>query len=654
MSQTFNHQYLQLLSKQYPSIDAVSTEIINLSAILSLPKGTEHFLADLHGEYEAFDHVLRNASGVVNRKIDDTFGQSLTADEKKQLATLVYYPKEKLVLHKEEMDEKTLEAWYKTTIYQLILLCRSAAYKYTRSKVRKSLPQSFAYIIEELFHEDENSSMKQGYYQTIIDSIVTIERADEFIVSITSVIRRLVIDELHIIGDIYDRGPGAHHIMDLLLDHHQVDVQWGNHDILWMAAAAGSQACIANALRIAFRYGNLETIEEGYGINLSPLIRFTLSAYQQEYPSTFCAKVKDDVFKDNDIELLSRMQKAIAVIQFKLEGQIIKRRKEFDMDDRLHLDMVDTKDYSIVIDGEKHFMNDSYFPTIDWSNPYALTEEEASIMERLAKSFKQSEKLQRHVDFLYRVGAMYKVHNNNLLYHSCIPLDDQGEFSSYHNGATSFKGKGLLDYFESKARKGYYSNDPLIQEEALDNMWYIWCGAKSPLFGKDKMATFERYFIDDKTCHKEVKNPYFAMRSEEATCVKILKAFNLDPKYAHIINGHVPVKVVKGEVPIKAGGKLICIDGGFSKAYQGTTGIAGYTLIFNSQGMSLVSHEPFESREKAIKEDIDVLPTTVFIEKDLPRVYVGDTDNGIEIKESIIALKALLKAYYSGAIEQRI
>jgi fructose-1,6-bisphosphatase-3 len=644
-----NLKYLKLLAKQYPTVEAVSTEIINLSAIINLPKGTEHFLTDIHGEHEAFDHAMRNASGVVKRKIQDTFGEDLSESDKNTLATLVYYPKEKLQLIKGQLHH--VDNWYKDTIYRLVLLCRAAGYKYTRSKVRKALPENFSYIIEELFHEKEDNEMKTTYYQSIIDSIVETGCADEFIISICEVIRRLIVDRLHIIGDIYDRGPGAHIVMDVLEKHHSVDIQWGNHDILWMGAAAGSEACIANALRIAIRYGNLETVEDGYGINLSPLIRFTYEKYEGPYADSFKTKVKGDEFKDSYIELLSRMQKALAIIQFKLEGQIIKRRPEFNMQNRLVLEGINVEAATVVIDGITYPLNDSFLPTIDPNDPYKMTEEETEVLEKLKHSFVQSEKLKKHVKFLYKKGNIHLVHNNNLLYHGCVPLTASGEFASYKVGDEHVSGKDLLDYFEAMARKAYFEKG-YAKAEALDVIWYIWCGELSPLFGKSKMATFERYFIDDKASHKEVKNPYYDYRNRQANCVKILKAFGLDSKYSHIINGHVPVKTVKGEVPIKAGGKLIAIDGGFAKAYQRETGIAGYTLIFNSRGMALVSHQPFTSKERAIVENHETLPTPVFIEKDHPRMYVGDTDEGMEMKESISALKELLKAYRSGLVAQ--
>ncbi len=503
MHQGYDLKYLQLLSKQYPTIDEVTTEVINLSAIINLPKGTEHFLTDIHGEHEAFDHVMRNASGVVKRKIGDTFGDLLTAEEKKSLATLVYYPKEKLDMIKSSDIE--MKEWYRTTIYRLVLLSRAAGYKYTRSKVRKALPQSFAYIIEELLNEKENSEMKQTYYQSIINSIIDIDCADDFIIAMCQVIRKLVVDRLHIIGDIYDRGPGAHIIMDLLIGHHSVDVQWGNHDILWMGAAAGSESCIANTIRIALRYGNLETLEEGYGINLSALIRFTLETYKGAYSSKVRAKVKPTEFKEKDIDLLSRMQKAIAVIQFKVEGQLIERRPEFHMADRNIMETMNLEKGTVLVDGLEYKLNDTDFPTFDPQNPYKLTDEEREVLDKLKQSFMRSEKLKEHIEFLYNKGSMYLVHNQNLMYHGCIPIDDKGEFLAFNAHGYKYSGKALLDYFDHMARKAYFSHKAEEKAEALDTMWYMWCGELSPLFGKRKWRHLSATLLMTKKPIKKLK-----------------------------------------------------------------------------------------------------------------------------------------------------
>lgn len=641
--------YLTLLSHSYKNISEVCTEIVNLSAIVNLPKGTEHFLADVHGEHEAFEHVMRNASGVVKRKINDVFGHNLTDEEKKKLATLIYYPQEKLACIRDE--HKNTKSWYQVTIYRLVYLCRAAGYKYTRSKVRKAIPESFRYIIEELFNENDQVLMKKDYINAIIDSVIEIDRADDFIITISELIRRLVVDHLHIIGDVYDRGQGAHKVMNTLLKHHSVDMQWGNHDVLWIGAAYGSEACIANVLRVSLRYGNLETLEAGYGINLSPLVRLAMEYYEGPYAPSFQAKVKQTDFKEKDIDLMSRMQKAIAIIQFKLEGQIAKKRPDLKIKSRLLLEAINYQKGTIDLDGQTFALTDTHFPTIDPNDPYKLTEDEQDVMTKLKHSFYHSTDLQAHAKFMVTKGSMYLVYNGNLLYHGCVPLNEEGTFKSFTINQKSYHGKSLLDFFDKMVKSAYYAKSEQEKELARDMIWYLWCGEFSPLFGKQKMATFESYFIEDPLTHKELKDPYYALREEEWVCDAILAEFGLNQTIHHIINGHVPVKVKKGEVPIKANGKLITIDGGFSKAYQKETGIAGYTLIFNSQGMVLVSHEPFESKERAVKEDLDMLPTTVFIQTDRPRVFVGDTDNGLEIKKSITHLKDLLAAYRSGEIK---
>jgi len=665
----YNLNYLRLLSKQYPTVDAVSSEIVNFSAIINLPKGTEHFLADIHGEYEAFEHVMRNASGVVKRKIDDTFGDTLTAAQKKELATLVYYPQEKIALQKSviahfseaepgehasqnPMDSALME-WYEIVMVRLIRLCRQSAYKYTHSKVRKAIPQHFQYIIEELLYENEHSVMKQSYYQGIVDSILAIGRADGFIVVLAELIRKLVVDHLHIVGDIYDRGYGAHQVMDTLRRHHSVDIQWGNHDVLWIGAACGSEVCMADALRVSLRYANLETIEEGYGLNLTPLVRLALEHYQAQYAPTFQVKVKQTNLREKDLDLLSRMQKAIAVIQMKLEGQLIMRRPELQLADRQFLHRIDFQAGTVTLNGQVYRLIDTDFPTVDPQQPYELTKDEQNVVNKLKASVQHSTDLQKHARFLIDKGSIYKVYNGNLLYHACIPLTEEGDFQEFELCGRPLKGKALLDAFDEMVRKAYYAQDSQEKAQALDMVWYLWCGAKSPLFGKSKMATFERYFIVEKETHKEVKNAYYTLRDDESVCVRILGEFGLNAATSHIINGHVPVKVTSGEAPIRANGKLITIDGGFAKAYQKETGIAGFTLIFNSQGMHLVSHKPFESKERAIREDLDILPTSVFIEKDQARMLVGDTDSGVGLKADIIMLKSLLEAYRDGSVKEQ-
>lgn len=646
-------RYLQLLAKQYPSISIASTEIINLQAILNLPKGTEHFITDVHGENESFTHMRRNASGVIKRKIDDVFGNSLREEEKSKLATLVYYPEQKLEIIKQ--TENNLEDWFKITLYQLIQLCKNICSKYTRSKVRKALPKDFAYIIEELLHEQDDRVDKQAYYNGIIKTIIDIHRASEFIITICNVIQRLVVDRLHIIGDIYDRGPGADIIMEALMNHHSVDIQWGNHDILWMGAAAGCEACICNVLRISLRYANLRTIEDGYGINLLPLATFAMEFYGEDMCEGFTPKTLDKNISENELILLAQMHKAISLLQFKIEGQIIKRHPEFQMDDRLLLDKIDIEKGEIDLDGEKYKLNDTSFPTIDWSDPYQLSEREKDLIEKLTRSFVNSEKLQRHIKFLYSKGSMYLIYNSNLLFHGCIPLNEDGSFKEVKIGNIKYSGKALLDRVDRAARDSYFfKNNTQVKKYGMDLMWFLWCGPDSPVFGKDRMTTFERYFIDDKSTHYENKNYYYKYRDNEKVIESILEEFKLDPNTSHIINGHIPVKTKEGESPIKANGKLLVIDGGFCKAYQPQTGIAGYTLIYNSYGLLLTSHGPFSAIKNAVKEDNDILSSTVILEHVVRRKRVADTDKGAELRKQIADLEKLLIAYRKGLIKEEI
>ncbi|MDD4779259.1 MAG: fructose-1,6-bisphosphatase [Tissierellia bacterium] len=649
-------KYLNLLSKQYPTIASACTEIINLQAILNLPKGTEHFLTDIHGEYESFNHVLKNGSGNIKRKIKEVFDDLLTEKEIKSLATLIYYPEQKLeIIHK---TEENIEDWYKITIYRLVIVCRKAAFKYTRMKVRKALPKDFAYIIEELMHQGPEEYDKEEYYSEIIQTIIKIGRADEFIIAMANLIQRLVIDRLHIIGDIYDRGPGADIVMDTLLNYHSVDIQWGNHDILWMGAASGSEACIATVIRICTRYANLDTIEDGYGINILPLATFALEFYSNDPCTAFMPKIESDIVcTENDIKLISKMHKAISIIQFKLEGEIIKRRPHFEMEDRLLLNNIDYQNGTIDIYGRKYKLNDCNFPTIDPANPYELTSAEKDLIEKLKSSFLNSEKLQKHIRFLYTNGSMYLKYNSNLLYHGCIPMNEDGSFKKVKIGASGkyYSGKAYFDRLEILVREGYFHNNNLEAKlYGMDMTWYLWTGPLSPVFGKDKMTTFERYFIDDKETHIENKNPYFKLEDSEDMCKIIFEEFGLNPDESHIINGHVPVKFKKGENPIKANGKLLTIDGGFSRAYQKTTGIAGYTLIYNSYGLILVSHDPFESAQKAIEEEIDIHSTKIVVENEVERKRVRDTDDGIKIKSQIEDLEMLLEAYRSGLVKEQI
>ncbi len=646
-------KYLQLLSKTFPTIADASTEIINLEAILHLPKGTEHFLADIHGEAEAFQHVLKNASGTIRRKVEEIFGQTLRDSEKRELCTLIYYPKEKLRLVKE--TEKHLAEWYVVTLNQLVKVLQSVASKYTRSKVRKALPPKFEYIIQELLHESTVNPHKSAYISVIFNSIITTNRANQFIVAMCESIQHLVIDRLHIVGDVYDRGDGAHLIMDTLCDYHNSDFQWGNHDVLWMGAAIGNKASMANLVRIAMRYANLTTLEDGYGINLLPLARFAMDVYDNDPCSVFLPKLGlgDKTYDDKSIELLSRMHKAIAIIQFKLEHQISERRKEFEMQNRDLLHRINFKNGTVTLpDGSEHKMKDMHFPTIDPENPYKLTEEENRLVDKLIRSFKQSEKMSKHLRYLYSKGSIYLTYNMNLLYHASIPLDENGQFKKVRIQGKEYSGKSLMDKVDQLIRAAYFEDKDSRQKGfALDYMWYLWCGKDSPLFDKSAMTTFERYFIADKATHHEEKGFYFKYQNQKETCEMILKEFGLESPDSHIINGHVPVKAVKGEKPTRADGKLLVIDGGFSRAYQSSTGIAGYTLIFNSQGLQLVQHEPFVSKKEAVEKGIDIQSVTVIKENTSRRMLVKDTDNGKLIAEQVRDLKKLLAAYRLGLIK---
>ncbi len=642
-------KYLKLLSYNYPNLDSATTEIIKLKAILNLPKGTEHFLSDIHGASEAFQHVLKNASGVIKRKIERLFKTTLTKKERQDLAILIYYPKEKLELILPTLSD--IDEWYEVTLYRLIRLAKDVASKYTRLKVRESFPKELAYIIDELLNEQDYD--KKLYYEKIIQTIVKMGNAKKYIVALSDIIKKLVIDKLHILGDIFDRGPGAHIIMDTLINYHSVDIQWGNHDILWMGAAAGSEACIANVIRISLRYANLKTLEEGYGINLRPLATFASEIYKKGTCKNFIPKfTEDEKFSEKEKDLMARMHKAISIIQFKVEGQLIKSRPKFDMDDRLLLDKINYENGTIVIDGKTYKLNDTFFPTVNPNDPYSLTNEEQEVIDKLKSSFIKSEKLQKHIKFLFSKGTLYLAVNNNLLFHGCILLNDDSSFKKLQIQGKEYTGKALMDKFDQIARQGYFAKDKERKKYGMDIMWYLWEGADSPLFGKTKQATFERYFIDDKETHKEEKNPYYKYRDDENTCKKILKEFGLNPENSHIINGHVPVKAKKGESPVKANGKLIVIDGGFSKAYQKVTGIAGYTLIFDSYGMQLVAHQPFESAEKSIREGLEIDSKDVHRKKTQNRLLVKDTDTGKILQYQINDLENLVKAYRLGIIKQ--
>lgn len=645
-----DHDYLKLLANTYSNSNKACTEIINLQAILNLPKGTEHFISDIHGESEAFDHVLKNGSGVIRSKLERLFERDLTSQQIRELSTLIYYPEEKLELVK--VEQESINEWYEITLFRLIRLCKMVSDKYTRLKVRKALPSEFAYIIDELlFEQSEN---KISYYDNIVRTIIELDRADAFICVLSKLIQRFSIDHLHILGDIFDRGPGAHRIMDTLMDYHKIDVQWGNHDIVWMGAAAGSEACIANVLRISLRYGNLATLEQGYGISLRSLASFAIDTYGDDECSHFYPKTTDESYSDKEREELAKMHKAILVLQLKLEGEIIRRRPQWGQSDRLVLEKINYAKGTVTLEGVEYELNDTNFPTIDPTNPYHLTDGEKELIRSLRKAFKRSEKLQKHVQFLYSNGSMYLVQNDNLLFHGCILLNDDKSFETVTIEGDQLYGKSLLDRFDQLARQGYYATEKGPRQFGRDVLWYLWSGSKSPLFAKTKMATFERYFIDDKSIQKEGKNAYYQFRDDESVCNMILQEFGLEPKYSHIVNGHVPVQVKKGESPSKANGKLMVIDGGFSKAYQSITGIGGYTLIFNSWGMSLISHEPFSSTEEAIRDGSDIISTRDIVEYNRERIIIRDTDVGEKLQKQVNDLKALLQAFRSGEITEKL
>ena len=646
-------KYLHLLSRSFPTVADAAREIINLEAILNLPKGTEHFLADLHGEHEAFIHVLKNASGNIKRKVTDIFGSTIRESEKKELCTLIYYPEQKLELIKAQ--EEDIDDWYRITIHELVKVCREVSSKYTRSKVRKSLPPEFSYIIEELLHESTDDRDKAAYVTVIIDTIVSTGRADAFIVAICNVIHRLAIDQLHILGDIYDRGPGAHIMMDTLRHYHSWDIQWGNHDILWMGAAAGNDACICNVLRLSLRYANLTTLEEGYGINLLPLATFALDTYADDPCEEFQPKLlKGVVMDEKTVQLTAKMHKAISVLQFKQEAAIFHRRPEWQMEDRCLLEQVDYERGVCKLDGKEYPMRSCRFPTILPSSPSTLTEEEKELMQKLHHSFRVSEKLRKHLRSLLGHGGMYAVCNQNLLFHAAIPLNDDGSLKQVEIMGKQYAGRQLMEAIDQLIRVAFQTDTPQeLRSFAKDYFLYLWCGKDSPLFNKSKMATFERYFLTDKTTFKEEKGAYFRLRDSAEICDRILDAFEVKGEMRHIINGHVPVHVGKGENPIKAGGRLMVIDGGFSEAYHTETGIAGYTLIYHSRGFQLVQHEPFSSTQDAILRGTDIKSTTQIVEMSTHRMLVADTDRGAELRSQISDLKDLLYAYRHGIIKEK-
>lgn len=647
-------KYLKMLARQYPSIQAASTEIINLQAILNLPKGTEHFISDVHGEYEAFLHILNSASGVVRKKIDALYETSLSKAERTELAALIHYPNEKL----KEITSRTddVDEWCRIILHRLIEVCKLVSSKYTRSKVRKALPKDYAYIIDELIHTDTSRPGKLEYFENIIFTIIDIEQAPAFIIAVCRVIKRLAVDRLHIVGDIFDRGPRADIIMDSLQNYHSLDIQWGNHDVLWMGAASGSRTLIATVLANSIHYNNLEVIETGYGISLRPLAVFANEAYSGCDVSRFDIKLvngSENAGTEKDKILSARMYKAITIILLKLEGQKILNHPEFGMEDRLLLDKIDYKAKSININGVTYHLEDTDFPTVDPASPYTLTCGEDTLMNELISSFRHSEKLQSHIRFLYSKGGLYKIYNGNLMYHGCMPMDSDGNLLEFSIGCDRLSGRAFLDYAESVARKAFYDKKGSPERQfGLDFLWFLWAGHNSPIFGRDRMTTFERRFIDDKDSWEEVKNPYYDYYNKPEICASILKEFGLEGNHSHIINGHVPVESKKGESPIKAGGKLIVIDGGFCKAYQPTTGIGGYTLIYNSRSIRIVSHDFFAGRQKAIKENKDIPNTSNVFEQMESRIKIEQTDVGSQIKSQVEDLLALLNAYKCGAVTE--
>ena len=651
-----NEQYLHELSKTYPTHRSALSEVINLNAILNLPKGTEHFMSDIHGEHEAYLHIRRNASGVVKKKVDELFSKTVTASDRAELSTLVYYPEEKLDIIREQVDD--LHDWYCVTLERLVSLCRYVGNKYTRSKVNSCLAkasESYAHVIDELLNNSGQDKYKALYYESIIESVIQNGAADDVIVALCSAIKSLVIDHLHIVGDIFDRGARADIIIDELMKERSLDIQWGNHDALWMGAASGSRTCISTVLNNSITYKNLDVIEIGYGISLRPLALFANEEYKNSDVSRFMPKgnTHGDFLKNDDDMLIARMHKAISVIQFKLEGQTILRNPSFGMNDRLLLDKIDYDEGSILIDGERYPLHDFDFPTVDRENVYALNASEMQIMSYLKNAFMRSEKLHRHISFLFEKGEMYTIINKNLLFHGCIPIDKDGDFLRFPC-ANGLSGRAFMDYSDRIARQGFFAKEgSAARQYGKDFLWFLWCGKHSPLSAREKVTTFERLFIDDESTWVEPKNAYYNSWNDESIVDKILAEFSLDGESSHIINGHIPIKSRKGEAPIKAGGKLIVIDGGFCRAYQKTTGIAGYTLIYNAEGIRISAHEPFRGKINAINNNADILSDTVVFENSKHKILVKDTDKGIEIQKRIDDLLLLCKAYESGRIKER-
>ena len=642
-------RYLELLSRLFPSADKASAEIINLSAILNLPKGTEFFASDIHGEYEAFSHTLRNGSGSIRLKIDDVFGDSLSENEKRSLATLIYYPREKMELVLSQVDDA--EAWYAVTLQRLVAVCKRAAQKYTRSRVRKALPKDFAYIIEELMTENRHGVDKQAYYAAIVDAVIRTDRGGALVEALCLLIQRLAIERLHIVGDIYDRGPYPHIIMDALMEHHSLDIQWGNHDIVWMGASLGQRGCIAHVVRNCARYGNLSILEDAYGINILPLASFALEAYKDDPCVAFGLKGNPDL-PPQELEMNVKIQKAMAIIQFKVEAKLIDENPDFGLEDRKLLDKIDYKRGTVLLDGSEYALTDTVFPTVDPDDPYRLTPEEEDVMQRLEQAFTGCEKLQRHMRFFLDAGSLYKIYNGNLLFHACVPLNEDGSLMETDVFGQKYKGRALYDVMERYVRAAFDDSDPEMRKRGRDLLWYMWLGEGSPLFAKSKMATFELYLIAEKEARKEVKNPFYAYQNDEHVMAGIFEDFGMDPATSRIVCGHVPVKAKDGEDPVRCGGRVLTIDGGFSKAYQPTTGIAGYTLISNSHGFVLAAHEPLESTRAAVVNEQDIHSSRRVVERVEKRTLVADTDTGKELKRQIVDLEQLLEAYRTGEVAE--
>ena len=643
-------RYLELLSRLFPSADKASAEIINLSAILNLPKGTEFFASDIHGEYEAFSHTLRNGSGSIRLKIDDVFGDSLSENEKRSLATLIYYPREKMELVLSQVDDA--EAWYAVTLQRLVAVCKRAAQKYTRSRVRKALPKDFAYIIEELMTENRHGVDKQAYYAAIVDAVIRTDRGGALVEALCLLIQRLAIERLHIVGDIYDRGPYPHIIMDALMEHHSLDIQWGNHDIVWMGASLGQRGCIAHVVRNCARYGNLSILEDAYGINVLPLASFALEAYKDDPCVAFGLKGNPDL-PPQELEMNVKIQKAMAIIQFKVEAQLIDENPGFGLEGRKLLDKIDYERGTVMLDGIEYELTDTVFPTVDPADPYRLTPEEEDVMQRLEQAFTGCEKLQRHMRFFLDAGSLYKICNGNLLFHACVPLNADGSLMETEVFGETYKGRALYDVMERYVRAAFDDANPELAKRGRDLLWYMWLGEGSPLFAKSKMATFELYLIAEKEARKEVKNSFYSYLDDERVMGGIFEDFGMDPETSRIVCGHVPVKVKDGEDPVKCGGRVLTIDGGFSKAYQPTTGIAGYTLISNSYGFVLAAHEPLESMRAAVVNELDIHSSRKVVELVDKRTLVADTDNGSVLKQQIADLEELLEAYRCGILTEK-